>query len=120
VNRCDNCEQVLALEGEVKQLRSTMEIERTKYLVRREALETEIVTIRDELMLEKRLHNGLRERYTAKEQECIRERRRVAELKGLLVETCGSRSVCPAYTVDDDKVCPDYCRVKQALKVQPC
>jgi hypothetical protein len=40
-----------------------------------ERLEREIVLIRDELILEKRLHRGLRERYTAKEQECVRLRR---------------------------------------------
>jgi hypothetical protein len=40
-----------------------------------ERLETEMIRLRDELILEKRLHNALRERYTAKEQELIRLRK---------------------------------------------
>jgi hypothetical protein len=41
--------------------------------------------------------------------------KRVAKLEGLLRERCNA-SRCPAQWVDDERTCPDTCRVKQALK----
>jgi hypothetical protein len=51
-----------------------------------ERLEREIVLIRDELILEKRLHSKLRERYAAREQECIRLRHDNARMRNTLNE----------------------------------